>query len=257
VKSWSDNPDNRPTFREAVEFLGKVLVVKKRKFVFFSCRVGTKIDPELESQELEDRVFRQYMENIQYKHYPRPEIRHFTDELIGIGNEEVSLHFSGHGDARSGGLCWHGPPVRKKKEMQIRGRQLASLIQLHPGAVEKIDCFFLNACYTLTAGLELQKIGIRVVVCWQTSVRDWTAREFAKRFYELSFREPGQHVKAFAIVCGEMSEVLSVKEEKPCLLQASSGQEQSGVKMWWNGEVVEAIEPTEEQGMTEDEWTDD
>ena len=40
-------------------------------------------------------------------------------------------------------------------------------------------------------------------------------------------------------------------------MQASSGQEQSGVKMWWNGEVVEAIEPTEEQGMTEDEWTDD
>ena len=25
VKSWSDNPDNRPTFRETVEFLGKVL----------------------------------------------------------------------------------------------------------------------------------------------------------------------------------------------------------------------------------------
>ena len=25
VKSWSDNPDNRPTFRETVEFFGKVL----------------------------------------------------------------------------------------------------------------------------------------------------------------------------------------------------------------------------------------
>ena len=25
VKSWSDNPDNRPTFRETVEFLDKVL----------------------------------------------------------------------------------------------------------------------------------------------------------------------------------------------------------------------------------------
>ena len=25
VKSWLDNPDSRPTFREAVEFLGKVL----------------------------------------------------------------------------------------------------------------------------------------------------------------------------------------------------------------------------------------
>jgi hypothetical protein len=57
------------------------------------------------------------------------------------------------------------------------------------------------------------------------------------------------------MVCVEMSNGLS--KARPCLLQASSGQEQSGVKMWWNGEVVEAIEPTEEQGMTEDEWTDD
>jgi hypothetical protein len=205
---------------------------KKRKFVFFSCRIGTKINPALESQKLKDCVFREYGDAVLFEHIPQPQTKHFSEELERIGNQEVSLHFSGHGDARSGGLCWHGDAGRKTKQMQIRGKELASLIQLHC-AVEKIDCFFLNACCTLSAGLELHKIGVRVVVCWQTSVPDSTARKFATRFYYLSFRAPGQHAKAFAMVCNEMSGVLS--EARPCLLQASYGQEQSGVKMWWDG----------------------
>jgi hypothetical protein len=223
--------------------------VQKRKFVFFSsCRkleddIRTEIDPERESQDLKDSVYYRYGDAVLFEHIPRPQKEHLSLELERIGNQEVSLHFSGHGGAR--GLCWHGPSRKKNKE--ILGKQLARLVQVYD-AVDKIDCFFLNACCTQSTGLELHKIGVRVVVCWQTTVRDSTAREFARRFYDkvnLSVRAPGQHAKAFEMVCVEMSDVLS--NEWPCLLQASSGQEQSGVKMRWNGEVVEAIEPTEEQ----------
>jgi hypothetical protein len=229
VKSWSDNPDNRPTFRESVEFLGKVLVVKKRKFVFFSCRVGTKINPELESQELEDIVFGQYTESIEYKHIPRPEIHHFTDELKRVNKEavNVSLHFSGHGNRDSGTLKWNG--VAGQTKMQISGDQLAELIKLQD-AVANIDSFFLNACYTLTTGLKLHAIGVRVVLCWQTSVKDSMARDFTKRFYELSCGASGQYATAFATACTELSGALKEEEARPCLLQTGSGQE--GRKIW-------------------------
>jgi hypothetical protein len=213
-------------------------VAKKRKFVFFSCRIGTEIDPALESQELKDRVFAQYRECIQYEHYPRPETRHFTDELerIKAGAEDVSLHFSGHGDGRSGSLCWHGVAGRRQKEMQIRGKQLATLIKLKD-AVAHIDSFFLNACCTLATGLELHAIGVRVVVCWQSPVTDRTARDFATRFYELSCRDSGQYAKAFETACNEMSGALL--EARPCLLQTGSGQpERPGVQIWNGTELV-------------------
>jgi serine/threonine protein kinase len=236
VKSWSDNPDNRPTFREAVEFLGNLL--KKRKFVFFSCRVGTKIDPELESQELEDSVFGQYTESIEYKHIPRPEIRHFTDELrrIKVDAVKVSLHFSGHGNRDSGRLEWNGVPGKTK--MQISGDQLQELIKLQD-AVANIDSFFLNACYTLTTGLELHAIGVRVVVCWQTSVPDETARVFATRFYELSCLASAQYATAFKTACTELSGALKKEKARPCLLQTGSGREES-VQMW-NGKKLVTI----------------
>eukprot|EP00802_Teleaulax_amphioxeia_P001956 Tamp_01958.p1 GENE.Tamp_01958~~Tamp_01958.p1 ORF type:complete len:1448 (+),score=382.62 Tamp_01958:367-4344(+) len=212
---------------------------KRRRFVFFSCRIGTDIDPARESQTLKDRVFRHHADAVVFEHIPQPETSHFSDELERIGNEDVSLHFSGHGDANSGGLCWHGAAGRRQKEMQIRGKQLAKLIEIH-GAANKIACFFLNACCTLATGLELQAVGVRVVVCWQTPVTDAAARDFATRFYELSFRAPGQYAKAFAQVCNEQSGALS--DARPCLLQAISGHgdEQPGANMW-NGEEVVAI----------------
>jgi hypothetical protein len=215
-------------------------VVQKRKFVFFSsCRKvkddnRTEIDPERESQDLKDSVNRLYGDAVLFEHIPRPQAKHFSKELKRIGNREVSLHFSGHGG--ESGLYWHG--ALKNKEKQIRGKQLARLVQLHSGAVEKIDCFFLNACCTLPTGLELHKIGVRVVVCWQTTVRDSTARDFARRFYDkvdLSVREPGQHATAFEMVCVEMSDVLS--NDWPCLLQTGSGREES-VQIWNGTELV-------------------
>jgi hypothetical protein len=162
------------------------VVVSKRKFVFFSCRVGTKIDPERESQDLVDRVFRHCSEGIQYKHYPRPETCHFTNELklIKANAIKVSLHFSGHGNRRSGGLQWNGVPG--ERILQISGDQLANLIKLQD-AVANIDSFFLNACCTLETGLELHAIGVRVVLCWQTSVTDRTARVFLQHAF-MSFR---------------------------------------------------------------------
>jgi hypothetical protein len=216
--------------------------VQKRKFVFFSsCRkvkddIRTEIDPERESQELKDSVYCRYRDAVLFEHMPRPQKKHFSDtlELEHIGNQEVSLHFSGHGNAS--GLYWHG--AFKNKEKQIRGKELARLVQLHSGAVEKIDCFFLNACCTLSTGLELHKIGVRVVVCWQTTVRDSTARDFARRFYDKvdrSVREPGQHATAFEMVCVEMSDVLS--NDWPCLLQTGSGREES-VQVWNGTELV-------------------
>ena len=155
------------------------------------------------------------------------------------GTKDVSLHFSGHGDGRRGSLCWHGAAGRRQKEMQIRGKQLATLIKLN-GTVENIDSFFLNACCTLSTGLELHANGVRNVVCWQTPVTDATARDFALRFYELSCRASGQYAKAFETVCNEMAGDLF--EARPCFLEASSGQgEQSGLKMW-NGEEVVQID---------------
>ena len=213
---------------------------RKKRFLFFSCRIGTDIDPVRESQELEDRVFRTYSETIDYKHHPRPETRHFSDELerMKSATEDVSMHFSGHGDASSGGLCWHGVAGRRQKEMQIRGKPLARLIKCFD-VVHKIDCFFLNACCTLATGLELHAVGVRVVVCWQTPVTDATARDFALRFYHHSCLAHGKYDEAFEIVCLEQSGALS--EARPCLLQASSRQAQlSDVKMW-NGEEVVAI----------------
>ena len=56
-------------------------ILRKKRFVFFSCRICTDIDPACESQELEDRVFRTYSESIDYKNHPRPETSHFSDEL--------------------------------------------------------------------------------------------------------------------------------------------------------------------------------
>jgi hypothetical protein len=212
-------------------------VVKKRKFVFFSCRISTKIATEGESQKLKD-LFEQYKESIQYEHHPCPKISHFTDELIRIqkAGEDVSLHFSGHGDGRSGSLCWHGVAGRRQKEMQIRGKQLATLIKLKD-AVAHIDSFFLNACCTLATGLELHAIGVRVVVCWQSPVTDRTARDFATRFYELSCRDSGQYAKAFETACNEMSGALL--EARPCLLQTGSGQpERPGVQIWNGTELV-------------------
>jgi hypothetical protein len=215
-------------------------VVKKRKFVFFSCRVGTKIDPELESQELEDRVFREYMEAIQYKHYPRPEIHHFTDELKRIKEEaiNVSLHFSGHGHRASGSLDWNGGPGETK--MQISGHQLAKLIELQD-TVANVDSFFLNACCTLTTGLELHAIGVRVVVCWQTKVYDSTARVFAKRFYQLSCQASGQYAKAFETACTELlSGALKKQKARPCLLQTGSGQDER--KIWDGNKLVTIVD---------------
>jgi len=127
--------------------------------------------------------------------------------------------------------------------------------------VEKIDSFFLNACSTLAAGLELHAVGVRVVVCWQTPVRGQTSRKFAFRFYEKSFKAPGQYKEHFEDVCDEMSGALCEETQgapdgqRPCLLLASSGQEeQSGVKMWWwNGEKVEPLvmPPSEQHGPFE------
>jgi hypothetical protein len=214
-------------------------VVQKRKFVFFSsCRkvdddIRTEIFPELESQDLKDNVYCRYGDAVLFEHIPRPQEDHFLLELERIGNQEVSLHFSGHGGAR--GLCWHGPS--RKKNEQILGKRLAKFVQLYD-AVEKIDCFFLNACCTQSTGLELHKIGVRVVVCWLTTVRDSTARDFSKRFYEmvdLSVRVPGQHAKAFEKVCVKLSDVLS--NEWPCLLQTGSGREES-VQVWNGTELV-------------------
>jgi hypothetical protein len=253
-------------------------VVQKRKFVFFSsCRkvkddIRTEINPERESQDLKDSVNRLYGDAVLFEHIPRPQAKHFSLELKRIGNREVSLHFSGHGGEF--GLFWHG--ALKNKEKQIRGKQLARLVQLRD-AVEKIDCFFLNACCTLSTGLELHKLGVRVVVCWRTTVRDSTAREFATHFYDnvdLSVRAPGQHAKAFEVVCNEMSDVLSEGDEWPCLLQA---KETPGVQIW-NGRDRELVtiaherlhslvpvdqeEEEEEQQdeaewVTDAEWTDD
>jgi hypothetical protein len=214
--------------------------VQKRKFVFFSsCRkvnddIRTEIDTDRESQDLKDSVYCRYRDAVLFEHSARPQKQHFSSELERIGNQEVSLHFSGHGG--ESGLYWHG--ALKNKEKQIRGKELARLVQLHSGAVEKIDCFFLNACCTLSTGLELHKIGVRVVVCWQTTVRDSTARDFARRFYDkvdLSVREPGQHATAFEMVCVEMSDVLS--NDWPCLLQTGSGREES-VQIWNGTELV-------------------
>ena len=214
-------------------------VAKKRKFVFFSCRVGTKIDPDEESQQLEDFVFKQYMESIQYKHYPKPEIRHFTDELGRIKAEaiNVSLHFSGHGHGASGSLNWNGGPGETK--VQISGNQLANLIKLKD-AVANIESFFLNACCTLATGLELHAIGVRVVVCWQTTVYDRTARDFAKRFYQLSCQASGQYAMAFETACTELAGALKKEKARPCLLQTGSGQEES-VQIWNGRELVQTI----------------
>ena len=158
-------------------------ILRKKRFVFFSCRICTDIDPACESQELEDRVFRTYSESIDYKNHPRPETSHFSDELehMNSGTEDVSMHFSGHGDASAGGLCWHGFAGRWQKEMQIRGKPLTFLIK-RSDVVHKIDSFFLNACCTLATGLELLAVGIRVVVCWQSPVTDETVHDFALRF---------------------------------------------------------------------------
>jgi GTPase SAR1 family protein len=225
-------------------------VLRRRKFVFFFCGIGTNIDTERESQELRDFLKGGYGDNIHYEPYTRPETKHFTDELESMQtrDEDVSLHFSGHGDENSGGLYWHGEPGARKKDMPIKGKQLVDLIK-RKKVVEKINSFFLNACCTLAAGLELHAVGVRVVVCWQTPVRGQTSRKFAFRFYEKSFKTPGQYKEHFHDVCDEMSGELCEKTEgapdgqRPCLLLASSGQEeQSGVKMWWwNGEEVEAI----------------
>jgi hypothetical protein len=119
-------------------------------------------------------------------------------------NEDVSLHFSGHGDENSGGLYWHGEPGARKQEMPIKGKQLANLIK-RKKVVEKIDSFFLNACSTLAAGLELHAVGVRVVLCWQTPARGQISRKFAFRFYEKSFKTPEQYKGHFEDVCDEMS----------------------------------------------------
>jgi hypothetical protein len=124
----------------------------------------------------------------------------------------VSLHFSGHGDENSGGLYWHVEPGARKKEMPIKGKQLANFIK-RKKVEEKIDSFFLNACSTLTAGLELHAVGVRVVVCWQTPVRGQTSRKFAFLFYEKSFKTPGQYKEHFEDVCDEMSGDLCEKTE--------------------------------------------
>jgi hypothetical protein len=211
-------------------------VVKKRKFVFFSCRISTKIATEGESQKLKD-LFEQYKESIQYEHHPCPKISHFTDELIRIqkAGEDVSLHFSGHGKADSG-VDWKG---RSQGGVQTpSGTQIANLIKVNL-SVAKIDSFFLNACCTLTTGLKLHAIGVRVVVCWDSKVEDPTARDFAFRFYELSCRDSGQYAEVFKIVCNEMKK----GHARPCLLQTGG----AGVQIWdgeklvpydWDGEKL-------------------
>ena len=71
--------------------------VQRRRVVFFSCRVGTAIDTDRESQELKG-IFHRC--RIQYDHEPRPEMQHFTDKLMCMEShgDDVSFIFSGHGD---------------------------------------------------------------------------------------------------------------------------------------------------------------
>jgi hypothetical protein len=56
------------------------------------------------------------------------------------------------------------------------------------------------------------------------------ARDFTKRFYELSCGASGQYATAFATACTELSGALKEEEARPCLLQTGSGQE--GRKIW-------------------------
>ena len=221
---------------------GQALAPKpqKQRVIFFSCRVGTDIDPARESQELRDSVFDNHRDTVVFEHIARPEIKHLTNELerMRTRDEEVSLIFSGHGDGESGRLYWHGIAGRKQKERQIGGKQLAALIRLNE-VVDKIDSFFLNACCTSEAGLQLHRIGVRVVICWRTTVKDATARDFEVRFFTLLCKEPGEHSTCFQKVCNEMYDDLS--EARPCLLLANDGRGGHPAMFGWDGEEVVSV----------------
>ena len=81
--------------------------------------------------------------------------------------------------------------------------------------------------------------GVRVVLCWQTSVHDSTARNFTKRVYELSYQASGQFATAFETAWTELlSGALEKQKARPCLLQTESGQEERKI---WNGKKLVTI----------------
>jgi len=203
------------------------------KLVFFACRVGTRTDPEKESQEIKQLFIDR--EDFDYDHEPRPEIRHFSNQIIRStkpNSSNLILHFSGHGradDDDSSSLYWAG---EKKESNKVTGQSLVNLIQRN-GGVNKIDCFFLNACCTLPIGRLLRDIGVKVVVCWENSVSDEVGHSFATRFYELVRGQPGQYAKAFDNAYEEQRETMSGMQ--PCLLQANRGSIGTSLAQIWDG----------------------
>ena len=216
-----------------------MVVQHKWKVIFFSCRCGTTIDPERECQDFKD-LLRKHRSVFTFDSYPRPEIKHFTDELrdthTSAEKERLVLHFSGHASGSTGGLYWFSQAGKKVKENQVTGEHLANLIEINNqhGLMERIDCFFLNACSTLATGLALCRRGVKVVICWQTTIKQSIARGFAFRFYEFLIESPGDYSSAFATVCNEMVQELS--NVSPCILHSGEPGKVGSVQVWRGSE---------------------
>jgi len=213
-------------------------VQQKWKVIFFSCRCGTTIDPETECQQFKNLLRKN--KSFTFEAHARPEIANFTDELRHESNcdekQRLILHFSGHASSSTGGLYWFLKAGGKVKENQVTGDCLADIIKHNKqhGVVEKIDCFFLNACSTLETGLALCRIGVKVVICWQTTIKQRISCNFAVRFYEILRDSPGDYLSAFASVCNEEAQQLSLV--CPCILHSGEPGKVGSVQVWSGSE---------------------
>jgi len=209
---------------------------RKRKMLFFPCRVNTSLGVAAEGQQFMDQ-FKAWDSGharaFEFKPYLEPTIQHFTDEMNlakKLDDGVLIGHFSGHSDGK--GMYWH---AALGEVIQVTGESLALIIKT-AGVAAKFDMFYFNSCRTLQPALLLREVGVSTIVCWLDPVHDRTACEFAAHFYRLLCQTPGEYTNVFQLVCAQMSYDLKRNGSKrPCLVRpAGHGciQGSDGVEMW-------------------------
>ncbi|KAJ1476940.1 hypothetical protein T484DRAFT_1823152 [Baffinella frigidus] len=170
----------------------------------FSARVGTTVEVDREAKMIK-KEFRRVEDKVKVKVQAYSGPADFFMELAHAATQNVRVfHFVGHGADTGEGVVWERGAGRRG-EGPIEGGNFVGAFRY----ASTVDCVFLNACFTLQVGLELQRdTRVRYVVCWCGKVSDKTSRKFAKAFYRIAFptKGPPLYFTGFVEACRLLDE---------------------------------------------------
>jgi len=163
--------------------------VRREVLVFCSQCHGDKNDMQGEGQKIVSIIEGLPGNKLSCRYNPRPSLQDLQGQLRRASGHVFGLHFIGHGD--EGGLYLVSEDGRQPA--RINASSLAQMIE----AAQSLEVCLLNACDTESLGLELERGGLKHVVCWRGPVADAVAHKFSQEFYQTLNEEPGNYRKAF------------------------------------------------------------